>query len=224
MLKDSALTIIISAAKQETAGKAASIKQPATPLQPCTIRKTSRWGMSCHHVSSNNNSRAKVLYLMDKCSGTHYLIDTGAGLSMLPPEDINRPHKGKGKDLRATNGSEIAMYGERAVEMEFGLGRTYNLVFHVTDVTMPVLGIDFLAACKFNINVHNASVNEKYTNVSIRANSTNINNVNYILSILPRSSYLQLRNEFPALLSDKPIHPPKHNIVHRIRTTGGPIC
>ena len=61
------------------------------------------------------------------------------------------------------------------------------------------------------------------TNVSIRANSTKINHVNYISPILPCSSYLQLLNEFPALLSDKPIHSPKHNIVHRIRTTGGPV-
>ena len=59
--------------------------------------------------------------------------------------------------------------------------------------------------------------------MSIKANSTIINNCNYISSILPNNSYLQLLNEFPALLSDKPIQPPKHNIVHRICTTGGPV-
>ena len=59
--------------------------------------------------------------------------------------------------------------------------------------------------------------------MSIRANSTKINNVNYILSVLLHSSYLQLLSEFPALLSDKPIHPPKHDIVHRIHTTRGPV-
>ena len=59
--------------------------------------------------------------------------------------------------------------------------------------------------------------------MSIRANSIIINNCNYISSILPNDRYLQLLNEFSALLSDKPIHPPKHNILHQIRTTGGPI-
>ena len=33
----------------------------------------------------------------------------------------------------------------------------------------------------------------------------------------------QLLNEFPALHSEKPIHLPKHNVVHRIRATGGPV-
>ena len=100
---------------------------------------------------------------MDKLSATRYLIDTGAGLSVLPPEDIDRPHKGKGKNLRAANGSEIETYGERAVEMDFGLGRTYNWIFHVADVTTPILGIDFLTACKFIINMHNASITNKCT-------------------------------------------------------------
>ena len=104
-----------------------------------------------------------------------------------------------------------------------GSAHTYNWVFHVADVTTPILGVDFLAACNFNINVHNATITDKYTNVITRANSTIINNCKYISSVLPNDSFLQLLNEFPALLSDKPIHPPKHNIVHRIRTTGGPI-
>ena len=94
------------------------------------------------------------------------LVDTGAGLSVLPPLEIDKPHKGKGKNLRAANGSEIATYGERAVKINFGLGRTYNYVFHVADVTTPFLGVDFLAACNFNINVHNATVTDKYTNQS----------------------------------------------------------
>ena len=174
------------------------------------------------HVSSDTPT-AKVLYLTDKGCGIQYLVDTGAGLSVLPPLQINKPHKGKGKSLRAANGSEIATYGERAVEIDFGLGRTYNWVFHVAGVTTPILGVDFIGACNFNINVHNATITDKYTNVTARANSTIIKNCNNILSVLPNDSYLQLLNEFPALLADKPIHPPKHNIVHRIHTTGGPI-
>ena len=112
---------------------------------------------------------------------------------------------------------------EKLTVVDFGLGRTYNWVFHVVDVTTPILGIDFLSTCKFNINVHNASVTDERTNVSIRADSTKINDANYIPSVLTRSSYLQLLNEFPALLSDKLIHPPKHNIVHRIRLQDGPF-
>ena len=88
----------------------------------------------------------RVLYVVDRQSGKYFLIDTGAGLSVLPPEDIDRPHKGKGKSLTAANGSEIITYGERATELDFGLGRVYNWVFHVADVATPILGIDFLPA------------------------------------------------------------------------------
>ena len=178
--------------------------------------------MSCQHASSNTPT-ARVLYLKDKSTDVRYLVDTGACLSLLPPLEIDMPDKGKGKNLKAANGSEIATYGERAVQIDFGLGRTYNWVFLVADVTTPILKVDFLAACNFNINVHNATITDKYTNVTTRVNSTVINNCNYISSVLPNNCYIQLLNEFPALLSDKPIHPPKHNIVHHIRTKGGPV-
>ena len=178
--------------------------------------------MTCHHVSRDNSPK-RVLYLKDKQSGKRFLIDTGAGLSVLLPEDIDKPHNGKGKSLRAANGSEIITYGERAMQLDFGLGRVYNWVFHVADVTTPILSIDFLAACNYNINVHNASITDKCTKSSIMANTTSMKNVTHITSIIPSSEYLQLLNEFPALLSEKPIHPPKHNVVHRIRTTGGPV-
>ena len=110
--------------------------------------------MTCHHVS-RDNSAARVVYFTDKQSGKHFLIDTGAGLSVLPPEDIDRPHKG--------NGTEIPTYGERAMKLGFGLGHVYNWVFHVPDVKTPILVIDFLVASQFNINVHNASITDKCT-------------------------------------------------------------
>ena len=90
--------------------------------------------MTCHQVSRDNKP-ARVLYLTDKKSGKRFLIDTGAALSVLPPEEIDMPHKGKGRNLRAANGSEIATYGERALEIDLGLGRSYNWVFNIADVT-----------------------------------------------------------------------------------------
>lgn len=83
---------------------------------------------------------------------------------MLPPENIDKPHKGKGKSLTAANGTKIASYGERAMQLDFGLGRVYNWVFHVADVTTPIHGINFLAASQFNINIHNASIGKHNAN------------------------------------------------------------
>ena len=73
----------------------------------------------CQHVSSISPS-AKVLYLTDKSSDVRYLVDTGACLSVTPPLKVDMPHKGKGKSLKAANGSEIKTYGERAVQVDFG--------------------------------------------------------------------------------------------------------
>ena len=93
---------------------------------------------------------AKILYLRDKLSGIRYLVDTGAGLSVLPPLQIDNAHKGKGKSLRAANGSEMATYGERAVEIDFGLGRSYNWVFHEADVTTQKY--QYNNQCQLNYN------------------------------------------------------------------------
>ena len=96
-----------------------------------------------------------MLYLTDSNSGNRFLIDTGAGVSVLPPLAIDLPHKGKSRPLIAANGSEIATYGQRAMQLDFDLGRQYNWVFYVADVTTPILGVDFLGESKFIINIHN---------------------------------------------------------------------
>ena len=108
------------------------------------------------------------------------------------------------------------------MELDFGLGRVYYWVFYVADVTTPILGIDFLTASQFNINIHNASITNKSTRATIRANTTRMSNTTQVTSTITSSDYLQLLNEFSLLLSEKPIHPPRHNMVHRIRTIGGP--
>ena len=90
------------------------------------------------------------------------------------------------------------------MQLDFGLGRQYNWVFYVADVTTPILGVDFLCESKFIINIHNGSITHKCTNTTIISASTKLSSNKNITTIIPRSAYLALLDEFPSLLSDKP--------------------
>ena len=109
------------------------------------------------------------------------------------------------------------------MQLDFGVERQYNRVSYVADVTTPILGVDFLGESKFIIKILNGSITDKCTNTTIIAASTKLSSNKNITTIIPRSAHLALLDEFPSLLSTKPIQPPKHNIVHRIRTIGGPV-
>ena len=55
------------------------------------------------------------------------------------PQGVNgkkreKNNEGKSKPLIATNVSEIATYGQRAMQLDFGLGSQYNWEFYVADI------------------------------------------------------------------------------------------
>ena len=147
---------------------------------------------------SNISATSWVLYLTDNNLGDKFLIDTGAGVSVLPPQAIDLPDRGKSRPLIATNGSQIETCGQRAMKLDFGLGRQDNWVFYVADI-MLILGVDFLGESKFIINIHNGSITNKCTNTTIIAASTKLS-LNKNTTIIPRSAYLALLDEFPSLL------------------------
>ena len=71
----------------------------------------------------------------------HFLIDTGTEVSVLPPSCTEHKHP---QNLLAVNGSAIATYGKRSLNLNLGLWRTFRWVFIVANVQSPILGADFL--------------------------------------------------------------------------------
>jgi len=84
-----------------------------------------------------------LFYIIDSNHNYHFLVDTGAEVSVVPPSPAESKHQ-NGFNLLAVNGSGIATYGKHSLTMNLGLHRNFRWVFIVADVHTPILGADFL--------------------------------------------------------------------------------
>jgi hypothetical protein len=81
-----------------------------------------------------------LVYIYDQLTGRRFLVDTGAAFSILPHQSL-KPAAGQG--LVGPNGSVIRCWGESVVKLQLA-GQHFTWNFLLADVSMAILGIDFL--------------------------------------------------------------------------------
>ena len=76
--------------------------------------------------SSGLTSTSRLFYIRDKTTGTRFLIDTGAEVSILPAGNrrvaVEQPTSVR---LQAVNRSIIPTYGQKSLTLELGLRRIF---------------------------------------------------------------------------------------------------
>ena len=79
-------------------------------------------------------------HLLDKRSGDHLLLDSGAAVSCCPPDpgDAIDPKIA----LKAVNGTRLKCFGKKKVEIQINR-KTYEIEMLKTEVQKPILGWDF---------------------------------------------------------------------------------
>ena len=100
-------------------------------------------------------SPSKLLYVADKHNKCNYLIDTGAGVSMLPKSCANRTSDAACRPLVAANITTINTYGNCRSVVDVGLKRDYAWTFIVADVKQPIIGADFLIHYSLLVDLKN---------------------------------------------------------------------
>lgn len=163
----------------------------------------------------------KILQMKDHCNKIPFLIDTGAELSIIPATSEDRRRQPI-SFLHAANGTNIPVYGEKSLTVDFNLRRTFRWVFAVANVSQPIIGADFLGHYKLLVDLHNRCLIDKVTNLT----STGVpqSPPPAISLVSGHSKFDRLLSEFPALL--KPVNAEravKHNVTHHIETTGPPV-
>ncbi|ROT74823.1 Transposon Ty3-G Gag-Pol polyprotein [Penaeus vannamei] len=97
-------------------------------------------------TSINAVIRSQIgFHVQDERSSKHFLIDTGAFLSIFPATQTDR--RTAANDLQklvAANRTPINTYGSRDIAMHLA-GHPYLCSFFIADVTRPLLGADFLS-------------------------------------------------------------------------------
>lgn len=175
-------------------------------------------------TSSPGPSSSRLFFVSDRTTHTRFLVDTGSEVSVIPPSGTDR-HASDTLTLTAVNSSPIRTYGKRSLTLNLGLRRTLPWIFIIADVRKPILGADFLRHFALLVDMQNRKLIDTHTQLYIQGILSH--DLSPSPSIRPKDTsdpYSALLAEFPALLqvcsSDIPV---RHDVTHRIETTGPPV-
>lgn len=167
------------------------------------------------------NSRR--LFIYDKKNNLNFLIDTGADLSVIPHTCFDDVCKDQVSILSAANGTVINTYGSKVLNIDIGLRKNYVHEFIIATVNRPIIGADFLAKFGILVDLQKKKLVDSHTSLSIGAIVANVD-TSTPLNYAVENGYGKLLKEFPNLISlPDSRHPVKHNILHYIITTKGPL-
>lgn len=165
---------------------------------------------------------ADRLTIFDKKNKVHFLIDTGANISVLPKKFT----KNKTPDsfiLFAANGTTIKTFGEKTLELDLQLRRNFKWTFVTADVNQAILGADFLTHFQLQVDLHKKKLIDNITSLKITGSIKKIEKCS-MQTIDFNHKYADLLKKYPNIT--KPFSPKlevKHNVLHYIETNGPPI-
>ena len=196
-------------------------------MQTTLSESGKRPGRSLGATSASGLQPSRLFYIHDKTTGTRFLVDTGAEVSVVPPSQAERQRLSEDHlTLQAVNNTPIATYGTRSLTLDLGLRRTFRWVFVVANVKHPILGADFLRHYNLLVDMRHQRLADGLTQLSVQGVICSAMSPSpAILPRQPTSAYDKLLAEFPTITrpctADAPV---KHDITHHISTTGPPTA
>lgn len=193
-------------------------------------RKAKKCKLPCSHpdasivanVSGNPRSRTQLLYIKDVSSGKHFLVDTGAMISIYP---ATRQDKYTGKSdvvLHAANGTIIRTYGTRKISLSID-AKKYPWEFVIADVKRPLLGADFLSAYSFLVDVKGQRLVDSCTFQTLPLFHVT-GSASSVQSVSSTNEFRNLLKRYPSILTPTFSSPTStHGVYHYIPTNGPPI-
>ncbi|BHF58445.1 hypothetical protein SprV_0100139700 [Sparganum proliferum] len=186
-----------------------------------SLGKRSRPAVAASAAGSADNLHTRRLFLWDRIVGTKFLVDSNAEVSVVPPTPAERK-RCSSFCLTAANNSIIPTFGQRSITLDLGLRRIFRWVFIIVDVSVALIGADFLTHFNLLVDLKNHRLVDSLTNLRARCQSE-INPHLNSLTIMPISDcpFHSLLRQFPRLtnpsLREVDI---KHTVTHHISTTG----
>ena len=117
---------------------------------------------------TGSDNHGRLFYVHDRITGTRFLVDTGAEVSVIPPTvSDKRFHSNSSVTLQAVNQSSINTFGERSMILDLGLRRTFRWIFIVADIQTPIIGADFLKAFGLLVDIKHRKLYDSNTHLSV---------------------------------------------------------
>nr|VZI36753.1 unnamed protein product [Spirometra erinaceieuropaei] len=199
-------------------------------LQPCSFKasvtasgRRSHPTVEATATESVANLHTRRLFLWDRIAGAKCLVDSGAEVSVVPPTPAERKTRSS-FCLTAANNSSISTFGQRSITLDLGLRRIFRWVFIIADVSVALIGADFLAHFNLLVDLKNRRLVDCITDLHARCQS-DVNPCVNPLTVMPISDcpfHSPLR-QFPRLTNPSFREVDiKHTVTHHISTTGPP--
>ena len=171
--------------------------------------------------SIGNPTTASSFKLLDSDSGWNFLVDTGACKSFVP-----KPRKKvvnltpyDGPNIVTANGQPLKVHGSIRLHLKLA-NKKYTWSFIVADVTLPILGADFLAAHRLAVDIAGQRLITKdeikpRTVAAIKEPTSTPTQITDVLDEFTDvfSADLAMRNKMAST----------HSAIHRIKTSSAPL-
>lgn len=162
--------------------------------QAVHIQSGKHGGQSLKAASDNTTSRR--LFVVDRNTKEHYLVDTGSDVSVYPYSRIRRAIKKEIYELYAANGSTIATYGHLNLQPDFGLRRAFPWRFIIAEVTQPIIGSDFLSYYHLLPDLQKGKLLDGNTGLATKA-ETKIHEMKSVKTIHGQTRFHEILNKYP---------------------------
>ena len=178
---------------------------------------------------TGSDNHGRLFYVHDRITGTRFLVDTGAEVSVIPPTVSDKRCRSKSSvTLQAVNQSSIDTFGERSITLDLGLRRTFRWIFIVADIQTPIIGADFLKAFGLLVDIKHRKLYDSNTHLSVNGICADQSPP----SISPMFSQPTDNSPYHAILRDfpeitRPVYNQtavKHSVKHHIVTHGPPVA
>nr|VZI39582.1 unnamed protein product [Spirometra erinaceieuropaei] len=199
-------------------------------LQPCSFKasltasgRRSHPTVEATAAGSVANLHTHRLFPWDRIAGAKFLVDSGAEVNVVPPTPAERKHRSS-FCLTAANNSSIPTFGQRSITLDLGLRRIFRWVFIIADVSVALIGADFLAHFNLLVDLKNRRLVDCITDLHARCQS-DVNPCVNPLTVMPISDcpFHSLLRQFPRLTNPSFREVDiKHTVTHHISTTGPP--
>jgi len=154
-------------------------------------------GMSSAQSTPNTSTRR--LFVTERFSKTTFLIDTGADVSVVPVLPQNKRNKSK-FTLCIANGTPIATFGQKLLQLDFGLRRNFQWPFYIAEVSKPILRTDFLSHFNLLVDIRQRRLMDGNTNVKALGQIANISALQLsCLNSNVAASYRDILSDFQSL-------------------------
>lgn len=154
------------------------------------------------------------------------MIDTGADVSVIPVDKNQKQQPNNDLTLLAANGSRVNAYGTKTISLNLGLRRSFVWKFIIADVSIPMIGADFLKETGLLVDIQHQRLIDPLTSLFVNALLSKHTTPSLLVVNKPNIDPIvtKLLSKFKDITNDKlNSFVSKTEVTHCIETRGPPV-